>query len=98
MEAQEREEQSAGRAIKLVKGKVGKPKAKKMNLEETMPSPFGRRVDPPTQTVKSESAKKLTKKKKVSALCSLTHRCILFDRGLKDQEGSFFTARTLFSG
>uniref|UniRef100_A0A3P9IX37 DNA topoisomerase 2 n=1 Tax=Oryzias latipes TaxID=8090 RepID=A0A3P9IX37_ORYLA len=67
VEAQEREEQSAGRAIKLVKGKVGKPKAKKMNLEETMPSPFGRRVDPPTQTVKSESAKKLTKKKKADS-------------------------------
>ncbi|RVE66661.1 hypothetical protein OJAV_G00109910 [Oryzias javanicus] len=64
VEAQEREEQSAGRVIKLVKGKVGKPKAKKMNLEETMPSPFGRRVDPPTQPVKSDAAKKLTKKKK----------------------------------
>ncbi|XP_024151279.1 DNA topoisomerase 2-beta [Oryzias melastigma] len=64
VEAQEREEQSAGRAIKLVKGKVGKPKAKKMNLEETMPSPFGRRVDPPSQPVKSDAAKKLSKKKK----------------------------------
>lgn len=66
MEAQEKEEQSAGRAIKLVKGKVGKPKVKKMNLEETMPSPFGRRVEPPTQPIKSDAAKKLTKKKKVS--------------------------------
>lgn len=67
MEAQEREEQSSGKAIKLVKGKVGKPKAKKMNLEETMPSPFGRRVEPPTQPLKSDAAKKLTKKKKVTA-------------------------------
>lgn len=51
-----------------MKGKVGKPKAKKMNLEETMPSPFGRRVEPPTQPVKSDAAKKLTqKKKKVTA-------------------------------
>ncbi|KAM9738346.1 DNA topoisomerase 2-beta isoform 3-T3 [Menidia menidia] len=64
VEALEREEQSLGKAIKLVKGKVGKPKVKKMNLEETMPSPFGRRVDPPTQPIKSDAAKKLTKKKK----------------------------------
>lgn len=67
LEALEKEELSLGKAIKLVKGKVGKPKAKKMNLEETMPSPFGRRVEPPTQPVKSDAAKKLTKKKKVTA-------------------------------
>ncbi|XP_030269013.1 DNA topoisomerase 2-beta isoform X1 [Sparus aurata] len=67
LEAQEREEQSLGKAIKLVKGKVGKPKVKKMNLEETMPSPFGRRVEPPTQALKSDAAKKLTKKKKGDA-------------------------------
>ncbi|XP_071355408.1 DNA topoisomerase 2-beta isoform X1 [Trachinotus anak] len=67
VEAQEREDQSSGRAIKLVKGKVGKPKVKKMNLEETMPSPFGRRVEPPTQPLKSDAAKKLTKKKKGDA-------------------------------
>ena len=68
MEAQEREDQSLGKAIKLVKGKVGKPKAKKLNLEETMPSPYGRRVAPPTQaigSVKSDAAKKLIRKKKV---------------------------------
>ncbi|KAM3596331.1 uncharacterized protein V6R79_012674 [Siganus canaliculatus] len=64
VEALEREEQSLGKAIKLVKGKVGKPKVKKMNLEETMPSPFGRRVEPPTQAIKSDAAKKLSKKKK----------------------------------
>ncbi|XP_028251813.1 DNA topoisomerase 2-beta [Parambassis ranga] len=65
VEAQEREEmQNAGKAIKLVKGKVGKPKAKKLNLEETLPSPFGRRVEPPTQPFKSDASKKLTKKKK----------------------------------
>ncbi|CAJ1084130.1 DNA topoisomerase 2-beta isoform X2 [Xyrichtys novacula] len=67
LEAQEREEQSLGKAIKLVKGKVGKPKVKKMNLEETMPSPFGRRVEPPTQPIKADAAKKLTKKKKGDA-------------------------------
>ncbi|XP_042362205.1 DNA topoisomerase 2-beta isoform X1 [Plectropomus leopardus] len=64
VEAQEREEQSAGKAVKLVKGKVGKPKVKKMNLEETMPSPFGRRVEPPTQAIRSDASKKTTKKKK----------------------------------
>ncbi|XP_022047589.1 DNA topoisomerase 2-beta isoform X1 [Acanthochromis polyacanthus] len=64
VENQEREEQNSGKAIKLVKGKVGKPKAKKLNLEETMPSPFGRRVEPPTQPIKADAAKKLTKKKK----------------------------------
>ncbi|KAM9838362.1 DNA topoisomerase 2-beta isoform 2-T2 [Aulostomus maculatus] len=63
VEAHEREEQSIGKS-KLVKGKVGKPKAKKMNLEETMPSPFGRRVDPPTQPLKSDATKKQAKKKK----------------------------------
>ncbi|TRY99029.1 hypothetical protein DNTS_024575 [Danionella cerebrum] len=46
IEEQERESVNAGKAIKLVKGKVGKPKVKKMHLEETMPSPFGRRVEP----------------------------------------------------
>ncbi|KAJ0003730.1 hypothetical protein NQD34_008828 [Periophthalmus magnuspinnatus] len=68
VENMEREEQNVGRAIKLVKGKVGKPKVKKMNLEETLPSPFGRRVDPPTQPIKSEAAKKgLGRKKKGDA-------------------------------
>uniref|UniRef100_A0A665UVD4 DNA topoisomerase 2 n=1 Tax=Echeneis naucrates TaxID=173247 RepID=A0A665UVD4_ECHNA len=67
--------QSLGKAIKLVKGKVGKPKVKKMNLEETMPSPFGRRVEPPTQPIKSDAAKKLTKKKKVTTAtnCCTSH-------------------------
>lgn len=68
VEAQEKEELNLGKAVKLVKGKVGKPKVKKMNLEETMPSPFGRRVDPPMQPIKSDAAKKLTKKKKVGLL------------------------------
>ena len=65
MEAQERDEQSVGRATKLVKGKVGKPKVKKIHLEETLPSPYGRRVEPPSQPMKADTAKKLTKRKKV---------------------------------
>ncbi|XP_020494298.2 DNA topoisomerase 2-beta [Labrus bergylta] len=67
LEAQEREDQVIGKAVKLVKGKVGKPKAKKLNLEETQPSPFGRRVEPPTQAIKSDAAKKLSRKKKSDA-------------------------------
>ncbi|XP_019712887.1 DNA topoisomerase 2-beta [Hippocampus comes] len=66
-EALEREDQNIGKVIKLVKGKVGKPKAKKLNLEETMPSPFGRRVDPPSLLLKSDATKKLTKKRKIDS-------------------------------
>jgi len=57
---------NSGKATKLVKGKVGKPKVKKMHLEETLPSPFGRRIEPQvTQAMKADASKKLTKKKKV---------------------------------
>uniref|UniRef100_A0A6Q2XYK6 DNA topoisomerase 2 n=1 Tax=Esox lucius TaxID=8010 RepID=A0A6Q2XYK6_ESOLU len=52
---------------KLVKGKVGKPKVKKFHLEETLPSPYGRRVIPTiTQAMKTDASKKMTKKKKVT--------------------------------
>ena len=65
VEAQEREDQSAGKGVKLVKGKVGKPKVKKMHLEETLPSPYGRRVEPTiTQAMKAEACKKMTNRKK----------------------------------
>ncbi|KAK5855488.1 hypothetical protein PBY51_005586 [Eleginops maclovinus] len=67
VEQQERDDQSLGKAVKLVKGKVGKPKAKKLNLEETQPSPYGRRVEPPTQALRSDAAKKLSRKKKTDA-------------------------------
>ncbi|KAL3044252.1 hypothetical protein OYC64_003987 [Pagothenia borchgrevinki] len=65
VEAQEREDDNIGKGVKMVKGKVGKPKAKKLNLEETLPSLYGRRVEPPTQALRSDSAKKLSRKKKV---------------------------------
>uniref|UniRef100_A0A4W4H9A8 DNA topoisomerase 2 n=1 Tax=Electrophorus electricus TaxID=8005 RepID=A0A4W4H9A8_ELEEL len=53
--------------VKLVKGKVGKPKVKKVQLEETLPSPFGRRVEPQiTLAMKADASKKMTKRKKVS--------------------------------
>uniref|UniRef100_A0A8C7TLH3 DNA topoisomerase 2 n=1 Tax=Oncorhynchus mykiss TaxID=8022 RepID=A0A8C7TLH3_ONCMY len=57
---------NAGRGTKLVKGKVGKPKVKKLHLEETLPSLYGRRVVPTiTQAMKTDASKKMTKKKKV---------------------------------
>uniref|UniRef100_A0A8C7VH52 DNA topoisomerase 2 n=1 Tax=Oncorhynchus mykiss TaxID=8022 RepID=A0A8C7VH52_ONCMY len=53
----------------LVKGKVGKPKVKKLHLEETLPSLYGRRVVPTiTQAMKTDASKKMTKKKKVTHL------------------------------
>lgn len=52
---------------KPIKGKVGKPKMKKLHLEETMPSPFGRRIVPQiTSAMKADASKKLLKKKKVN--------------------------------
>ncbi|KAJ7991464.1 hypothetical protein DPEC_G00284130 [Dallia pectoralis] len=68
IEAQERLDLSAGTGTKLVKGKVGKPKVKKFHLEETLPSPYGRRVIPTiTQAMKTDASKKMTKKKKGDA-------------------------------
>ncbi|ROJ30508.1 DNA topoisomerase 2-beta [Anabarilius grahami] len=65
IEEQEKESVNSGKATKLVKGKVGKPKVKKMQLEETLPSPFGRRIEPQvTLAMKADASKKLTKKKK----------------------------------
>ncbi|XP_048848792.1 DNA topoisomerase 2-beta isoform X2 [Brienomyrus brachyistius] len=65
VEAQEREDVNAGKTSKLVKGKIGKPKVKKMQLEETLPSPFARRIVPEiTQAMKADASKKMTKKKK----------------------------------
>uniref|UniRef100_A0A6Q2XF92 DNA topoisomerase 2 n=1 Tax=Esox lucius TaxID=8010 RepID=A0A6Q2XF92_ESOLU len=65
IEAQERADLSSGSGTKLVKGKVGKPKVKKFHLEETLPSPYGRRVIPTiTQAMKTDASKKMTKKKK----------------------------------
>uniref|UniRef100_A0A8C2SD18 DNA topoisomerase 2 n=1 Tax=Capra hircus TaxID=9925 RepID=A0A8C2SD18_CAPHI len=65
VEAQEREDVLAGMAGKAIKGKVGKPKVKKLQLEETMPSPYGRRVVPEITAMKADASKKLLKKRKV---------------------------------
>ncbi|XP_041759268.2 DNA topoisomerase 2-beta-like isoform X2 [Coregonus clupeaformis] len=68
IEAQEQADMSAGKGTKLVKGKVGKPKVKKLHLEETLPSPYGRRVVPTiTQAMKTDASKKMIKKKKGDA-------------------------------
>lgn len=64
VEAQEREDILAGMSGKAIKGKVGKPKVKKLQLEETMPSPYGRRVIPEITAMKADASKKLLKKKK----------------------------------
>uniref|UniRef100_A0A4W5PMD1 DNA topoisomerase 2 n=1 Tax=Hucho hucho TaxID=62062 RepID=A0A4W5PMD1_9TELE len=65
-ELDEQADMIAGKGTKLVKGKVGKPKVKKLHLEETLPSPYGRRVVPTiTQAMKTDASKKMTKKKKV---------------------------------
>uniref|UniRef100_A0A8C0P5P7 DNA topoisomerase 2 n=1 Tax=Canis lupus familiaris TaxID=9615 RepID=A0A8C0P5P7_CANLF len=64
VEAQEREDILAGMAGKAIKGKVGKPKVKKLQLEETMPSPYGRRIVPEITAMKADASKKLLKKKK----------------------------------
>uniref|UniRef100_A0A8C2Q939 DNA topoisomerase 2 n=1 Tax=Cyprinus carpio TaxID=7962 RepID=A0A8C2Q939_CYPCA len=72
VEEQEKESVNSGKAVKLVKGKVGKPKVKKMHLEETLPSPFGRRIEPQvTLAMKADASKKLTKKKKVDVDAAL---------------------------
>lgn len=69
VEAQEREDALSGFVTKAVKGKVGKPKMKRMQLEETLPSIYGRRIEPViTLALKADGTKKLLKKKgKVSS-------------------------------
>lgn len=73
MEAQEKEDILAGFTGKAVKGKVGKPKMKKLQLEETLPSMYGRRIEPQISAMKADVSKKMLKKKKVSLLLDLTN-------------------------
>ncbi|MEE6466089.1 hypothetical protein FKM82_006831 [Ascaphus truei] len=67
VEAQEKEEVLAGFASKAIKGKVGKPKMKKLTLGETMPSLYGRRIEPQISAMKADVSKKMLKKKKGDA-------------------------------
>ncbi|XP_029428608.1 DNA topoisomerase 2-alpha [Rhinatrema bivittatum] len=63
VEAREREDELIGMAGKPIKGKVGKPKVKKLQLAETMPSPHGRRVVPRiTTAMKAEATKKIKRR------------------------------------
>ncbi|XP_030076913.1 DNA topoisomerase 2-alpha [Microcaecilia unicolor] len=65
LEAREREDELVGMSGKPIKGKVGKPKLKKLQLQETMPSPHGRRVIPRVTTaMKAEATKKVKKRLK----------------------------------
>ncbi|KAE8596726.1 hypothetical protein XENTR_v10016221 [Xenopus tropicalis] len=64
VEAQEKEDVLAGFAGKAIKGKIGKPKMKKLQLEETLPSLYGRRVEPQISAMKADASKKMLKKKK----------------------------------
>ncbi|XP_060705039.1 DNA topoisomerase 2-alpha [Hemiscyllium ocellatum] len=63
VEMQEKEDELA-HVGKAVKGRGGKGKMKKLQLEETMPSPHGRRVVPRvTSAMKTEATRKNIKKK-----------------------------------
>ncbi|XP_073534084.1 DNA topoisomerase 2-beta isoform X1 [Phyllobates terribilis] len=64
VEAQEKEDILAGFAGKAIKGKIGKPKMKKLQLEETLPSMYGRRIEPQISAMKADVSKKMLKKKK----------------------------------
>ncbi|XP_026880433.2 DNA topoisomerase 2-beta isoform X3 [Electrophorus electricus] len=87
VEEQERENASLGQGVKLVKGKVGKPKVKKVQLEETLPSPFGRRVEPQiTLAMKADASKKMTKRKKGDA--DLAVKIEFDDDGMVDSNGA----------
>uniref|UniRef100_A0A4W3J3D7 DNA topoisomerase 2 n=1 Tax=Callorhinchus milii TaxID=7868 RepID=A0A4W3J3D7_CALMI len=67
VEAQERDDALAGLGSKAVKGKVGKPKIKKMQLAETLPSVHGRRIEPlVTLAMKADATRKMIKKIKKS--------------------------------
>ncbi|XP_053322154.1 DNA topoisomerase 2-beta [Spea bombifrons] len=63
VEAQEKEDILAGFS-RAIKGKVGKPKMKKLHLEETMPTLDGRRIEPQISAMKADASKKMLKKKK----------------------------------
>ncbi|XP_048373164.1 DNA topoisomerase 2-alpha [Sphaerodactylus townsendi] len=66
LEAKEKEDEMLGVAGKPIKGKGGKPKVKKQNLTEVMPSPHGRRVVPRvTEEMKMDATKKLKRKIKI---------------------------------
>uniref|UniRef100_A0A8D0DLJ7 DNA topoisomerase 2 n=1 Tax=Salvator merianae TaxID=96440 RepID=A0A8D0DLJ7_SALMN len=63
LENKEKQDEMAGVTSKAIKGKGGKPKVKKLQLQEVMPSPQGRRVVPRvTEEMKAGAEKKVKKK------------------------------------
>ncbi|XP_053309039.1 DNA topoisomerase 2-alpha [Spea bombifrons] len=65
VEAKEREDEQSSRAGKVVKGKSGRPQVKKMQLQEILPSPHGRRVIPRVTTaMKAEATRKIKRRVK----------------------------------
>ncbi|CAH2302238.1 DNA topoisomerase 2-alpha [Pelobates cultripes] len=63
VEAKEREDEQVTKTGKVVKGKSGRTQVKKMQLEEVLPSPHGRRVIPRITTAMKAEASKKTKKR-----------------------------------
>ncbi|XP_066443442.1 DNA topoisomerase 2-alpha [Eleutherodactylus coqui] len=65
VEERERADEQASLKGKVVKGKSGRPQVKKMQLQEILPSPHGRRIIPRiTTAMKAEATKKIQRKVK----------------------------------
>ncbi|CAI9556265.1 unnamed protein product, partial [Staurois parvus] len=63
VEEKQREEEAFAIQGKVVKGKSGRPQMKKLQHQETFPSPHGRRVIPRiTTAMKVEATKKIKKR------------------------------------
>uniref|UniRef100_A0A8B9PTQ2 DNA topoisomerase 2 n=1 Tax=Apteryx owenii TaxID=8824 RepID=A0A8B9PTQ2_APTOW len=70
VEARQLQDEMVGLTGKPLKAKGGKPKVKKMQLTEIMPSPHGIRVVPRITAEMKAEAEKKTKKKMKSHVCS----------------------------
>ncbi|KAH0626856.1 hypothetical protein JD844_002113 [Phrynosoma platyrhinos] len=69
LEEKEKQDEMSGGASKPIKGKGGKLKVKKLQLQEVMPSPYGRRVIPRvTEEMRADAEKKSKRKIKFSRL------------------------------
>nr|DBA22322.1 TPA: hypothetical protein GDO54_013360 [Pyxicephalus adspersus] len=63
VEQKQREDEAFALQGKVVKGKGGRPQVKKLQHQETLPSPHGRRVIPKVTTAMKEEATKKNRKK-----------------------------------
>ncbi|XP_044152545.1 DNA topoisomerase 2-alpha [Bufo gargarizans] len=69
VEEKDRADEQCSLKGKVVKGKSGRPQVKKLQLEEIMPSPHGRRIIPRVTTaMKAEATKKVLKRVKNEAI------------------------------